>query len=349
MSKISVLEKGPGRYYSRVYHAGKYWTVGTFETREQAEVEAVAYLERVLPGVGRGLTRESPFAEAAAKYLRTKEGELSRDSLRNLETIMRRHVLPTWGKTAVGAIVSSDLKLWLKTLESRPATRRGAYLALRATLKMLVEDDVLLKAPIVRGGSNHADRKRPTYTEAQVWSVLDALASEVRIACLVQYGLSARISEVLGLNWSDVDLDTGRVSIHQQYFKGQMKPHTKTKKDRIVTMAGWALEALWEHRRTHPAIGASPVFLNYVGERLASHTVYTAWDVARRRVDLPDITPHAMRHVSLSAYQRITGDLVQTMARGGHRDHRSALVYQHAADEDSATIDEFSKRTAKPA
>ena len=115
----------------------------------------------------------------------------------------------------------------------------------------------------------------------------------------VLYGTGARISEAVGLDVDDVDLDAGVVRL---LGKGS--------KDRIVPLGSYAKAALESYLSTgRPSLAAglavksrgrgapSAVFLNARGGRLSRQSAWSVLRTAAARAGLlASISPHTLRH-----------------------------------------------------
>ena len=107
----------------------------------------------------------------------------------------------------------------------------------------------------------------------------------------VLYGSGARISEVVGLDLDDVDLDEGVVRV---FGKGS--------KQRVVPLGSYAVRALGEYLvRGRPALaaeglGTSAVFLGLRGRRLSRQSAWAVIRTAAERAGLEHVSPHTLRH-----------------------------------------------------
>jgi integrase/recombinase XerD len=106
------------------------------------------------------------------------------------------------------------------------------------------------------------------------------------------YGTGARISEAVGLDVDDVDLETGAVLLRG-----------KGSKERIVPVGSYAREALAAYQvRGRPELvrrgrGTPALFLNARGGRLSRQSAWTVLRTAVRRAGIvKDISPHTLRH-----------------------------------------------------
>ncbi|MGZ4600840.1 site-specific tyrosine recombinase XerD [Oryzihumus sp.] len=108
----------------------------------------------------------------------------------------------------------------------------------------------------------------------------------------VLYGAGARISEAVGLDLDDLDLDAGAVRL---LGKGD--------KERIVPLGTYAREAVTAYLvRARPALaahgrGTAAVFLNQRGARLSRQSAWATISAVAERAGLSaHVSPHTLRH-----------------------------------------------------
>jgi integrase/recombinase XerD len=115
------------------------------------------------------------------------------------------------------------------------------------------------------------------------------------------YGTGARISEAVGLDIDDLELD-GR---HGDGAPGWVRLAGKGGKQRVVPVGSFARQALDGYLvRARPTIAASAragqaspaVFLNARGGRLTRQGAWGVLKAAAARAGLADVSPHMLRH-----------------------------------------------------
>ncbi|GAA2069609.1 site-specific tyrosine recombinase XerD [Aeromicrobium halocynthiae] len=119
-----------------------------------------------------------------------------------------------------------------------------------------------------------------------------ALASRDRALLEILYGTGARISEAVGLDVDDLDVDEGTALLRG-----------KGGKQRIVPVGSYALEAVVDYlRSSRPRLvsASSPgpaVFLNARGGRLSRQSAWTVLVKAARAAGISqEVSPHTLRH-----------------------------------------------------
>jgi integrase len=109
-----------------------------------------------------------------------------------------------------------------------------------------------------------------------------------------------RIGEALGLRWSDIDLDRGRLQVRRalqrQRGRGLVFVEPKTSRSRrLVCLSDLAVEALRVHRGRSTG---ELVFVNRNGQPQESSSVTSALKLALDRAGLPQIRVHDLRHTT---------------------------------------------------
>jgi len=151
----------------------------------------------------------------------------------------------------------------------------------------------------------------------------------------VIYSCGLRASEVVALDWHDIDESVGVLRVERG----------KGDKQRVVPVGNEALAALAEYRAewTEPRLEGDAVFLNLRGRRLNVRSVGRILDECIRRAALQTkASPHALRHsfathllengADLRAIQEMLGHAsISTTQRYTHLDlRRLAAVYGKA-------------------
>jgi integrase/recombinase XerD len=110
------------------------------------------------------------------------------------------------------------------------------------------------------------------------------------------YSTGARISEAVGLDVDDLDLDPGH---------GAVRLFGKGSKERVVPVGSYAAAAVEAYLvRARPALatagrGTPALFLNARGARLTRQSAWAVLRTAARRAGLPSadhVSPHTLRH-----------------------------------------------------
>ncbi len=136
------------------------------------------------------------------------------------------------------------------------------------------------------------------------------------------YSSGLRVSELVGLNWQDIDEELGMVMVRSG----------KGNKDRLVPIGEPALDALGGWRRAMPVAweAAGPAITNLRGGRLTTRSVET---IVRRRLMRANvngaITPHGLRHCFATHMLSNGADLRSIQEMLGHASLATTQRYTH--------------------
>jgi integrase len=139
---------------------------------------------------------------------------------RQYEQVVRLYLKPAIGPVRLSRLEPDQVRALVRGLEERGLSTTTATLArniLRIALGQAVRDEVLGRnvAVLVRRPKAHR-RDGATLSQDQARAFLDSLKSkrlEAVITCGIALGL--RLGEVLGLQWGDLNLKAGRVTIRR--------------------------------------------------------------------------------------------------------------------------------------
>ena len=143
------------------------------------------------------------------------------------------------------------------------------------------------------------------------------------------YSTGARISEVVGLDVDDLDLDPDRASA-RLLGKGS--------KERVVPVGSFACAAVDAYLvRARPALaaagrGSPAVFLNTRGARLSRQSAWAVLRQAARRAGIPgadEVSPHTLRHSFATHLLQGGADVRVVQELLGHASVATTQIYTH--------------------
>jgi integrase len=334
-----------------------------------SDERAQAELANVLADVRRGIWRpyvppiveaqEDPtFHEFATAWFESVKPELRPETVTTYENHLRVHLLPFFKSHRLSQISVGEVdryresKVREKVLAA--STINKTITRLGQILEVAVERELMTRNPATVGGKRRkvkAPAPRRAYLDRaeQIVALLDAageLDAEARanakinrramLATLTFAGL--RISELVALDWADVDLAAGRLRVRQSKTDAGVR-HV----DLLPVLAG-ELRALKAARLPRPA---EPVFPNAAGVRFNRKRIGTrvlgcpestsgpgvgAIGRANARLEagglsaLPEgLTPHALRRTYASVLFALGRPAPYVMAQIGHTDATMTL------------------------
>jgi integrase len=318
------IDLGPGPGGGR-----KQKQVAGFRSREEAE-EALAEALAVQGGGDRKTV--AGFLELV--WLPDKQAQVDRSTFDQYAWAVRRHIVPALGQSKLAELEPKVLDRWLGRL-GRGAARDGGRPLSATSVRLVCKVLLMACAEAVARGflAENPVRRIQAPSAAPSWTVgwtadeaqrfLSASAGH-RLGPAFHLAVVAglRRGELLGLRWSDLDLDVGRLRVAQQLIveRGRVRLKPLPERDRrTVLLSPWLVQMLHEHRhRQHAELadgrardGEDLVFRAAGGEWLTPERLTRVMDMLIEQSGVPRITPNRLRRAGPLLAQRSSTDGVE--------------------------------------
>jgi integrase len=295
------------------------------------------------------------------------------------EVLVRRHVGPGLGGRPIAKLTPSSIRAFLnEKLESglSAATVKHLLVLIRSSIGSAVKDGLVprnvaavVKSPTRAAGQVEAPKTRQpvSFDPAQARAFLDALQGD-RLEALftVAVSLGLRQGEILGLSWSDIDLEDAKLNVRVQLqrLEGKLvKVEPKSAKSvRCISLPAVAVSALWAHQaqqeKERQWAGSDWqdtgfVFTTSRGTPMDCRNVNRRFAIVLAAANLPKIRFHDLRHsaATLLLAQGVSPRYISDML--GHAQvsftmQTYAHVLPHVQREVATKMDEILSRVATP-
>ena len=221
-------------------------------------------------------------------------------------------VLAPIGNVKLAELRPSQIERAIAALAATPRTALHAHNVLRAALNDAVEARYLMRSPMVAVRAPRVTVKATTALTASQATTLIKASEPTTYGPLwaLLIGTGLRVNEALGLTWGAVDLEAGTIAVTEQlaHRDGEWaRVPTKAARtlDRIA-LPTFAADALREQRRRmleafpESVFGGGLVFLTGTGQPVRSDETIRSLRRVCKKLGLPQITQHALRHTSLT-------------------------------------------------
>lgn len=123
---------------------------------------------------------------------------------------LKRYILPQWGECSLREIRPVAVERWLESLPHAPSTRAKIRNMMSALFQHAIRQEWAENNPIraVRVSAKRLEEPE-VLTPVEVHQLLDELPEPCRTMALLAALTGLRVSEILGLQWQDVDLENG--------------------------------------------------------------------------------------------------------------------------------------------
>ena len=238
------------------------------------------------------------------------------------------------GATSPGEVDIGTLRKWTYSLKEKgmaPRSIRRAQSAVRTYFRFLSMEGAVEADPTDRLESPQVDKSLPdVLSQLEMEQVLESPDSAHRLywrdRAILEflYATGVRVSELIGLRITSVDLEEGFAKV---FGKGS--------KERLVPVGGPALRTLKRYLRDlRPELdqgsGEGRVFLNARGSPIRRKSVWAIVKSAAIRAGMDKaISPHTIRHTFATHLVEGGADLAAVQELLGHADISTTQIYTH--------------------
>jgi len=270
---------------------------------------------------------ESPMlADFAKEFIDTYATPNNKPSeVESKRMILRVHLIPAFGSLRLDQIGAAELDAYkAKKLAAKVAhkTINNHLTVLRKMLTIAIEWERLTVAPPIKW------LKPPppefdflTFDESN--RLIAAAEGEWRTMIAVAARTGLRLGELLGLSWTDVDLEAGRLFVRRAVARGIVGT-PKNGRSREVALSQQAIAAL----EAHPRRGLL-VFSDPQGKMLTKGATKAPLAHALKRAGLRHIGWHALRHTFASHLVMRGAPIKAVQELLGHSTIEMTMRYSH--------------------
>jgi integrase/recombinase XerC len=231
---------------------------------------------------------------------RTSRG-FSEQARSDYRRALESFAIPLFAGWKLADVERADIRRLVASLEARglaPASVVKNLTPVRAMFASAVDDDLVKANPCagVRVNSRRDGTEEQPEAKAMTRVELGRLLAEIPERWLLLFELLAktglRISEALGLDWSDVEFGAQpRLRVSRQYYRGDLRQLKTHSGRRDLPLSAGLAQRLWSAQRA-----SGPVFATRDGNRLADRNVRRVLDRAGEQTGLGWVHFHTFRH-----------------------------------------------------
>ena len=163
---------------------------------------------------------------------------------------------------------------------------------------------------------------------------------ELRAVLMIEllYSCALRVSELVGINLEDIDMDEGFVKVMGKGGNARFSPMGQT-----------TIDVLKRYIKQRPNCATNALFINQNNTRISTRTVQNVVKKRALQVGISiNVHPHMLRHAAATHFLQSSHDLRTVQEFLGHKSIKSTQVYTHLDFlELSKVYDEFHPRAKK--
>ena len=268
---------------------------------------------------GRSLQTVSQALDA---FLKAAQKRCAHSTLRDYKSAIEYHLKPAFGDRLLVDLSATEIKAWIGGLAISAKRINNVLVPLRGVLGDAFGDGVIERNPAARiKNLPHRTEEPDPLKPEEVSKLLQACDLQVRNLFQFAIWTGMRTSELIGLEWGDIDWNRGVARVRRASVRKQIKVPKTAAGERDVKLLPGALDAL-EGQKQFSLLQAGRVFLNpRTGNPWETDAQIrrTAWQPAVRKAGIRERNPYQTRHTFASLCLTGGEDIAWVARQLGHK------------------------------
>ncbi len=243
-------------------------------------------------------------------------------TLRDYESAVKHHLKPAFGDRLLTELSVSEIKVWIGGLPISAKRINNVLVPLRGVLSDAFSDELIDRNPAARiKNLPHRFEEPDPLSPDEIRKFLDACEGQIRNLFQFAIWTGLRTSELIALEWGDIDWNRGVARVRRASVRKQIKVPKTQAGERDVKLLPGAIEAL-EGQKAHSLLAGGRVFLNpRTGKswETDSQIRRSGWQPAIRRSGIRDRNPYQTRHTFASLCLTVGEDIAWVARQLGHK------------------------------
>lgn len=324
---------GTWRFLQWIGSKRKSQTIGT---KQEFPTKAAAWREAQKLNLSRSSTNVHEIETVNAIVARYESERLPTrfSTARMYRSWLHNHILPRWGAVSVNDLQPRDVELWLRSLKLAPKSKAHIRAMLRIIVDFAMWAGVMkvsrnpIELVVVKGATKRMRQPR-SLTVEEFQKLISELAEPFKTMAQIAVCFGLRVSELLALQWQDVDWLNGKLRIERAIVMQNVDEVKTIASRKQMSIAPELLEILklWRQQTEFSAdtdwIFASPV-------KIGGLPISYAWyerqlQAAADRAGLGKFGTHAMRHTYRSWLDSVGTPIAVQQRMMRHTDIRTTM------------------------
>ncbi len=268
-------------------------------------------------------TKIPTVREALESWLVSIEKQTASSTLRDYKSAVRYHLIPAFGDLPLDKLSAQAVRTWMAGLKEITHKRINNILVpLRGALGDAFHDGVIDRNPMDRIKNLPLETREPDpFTPEEVGLILHTAEGTFRNLIQFAFWTGLRTSELIALEWGDVDWKRGSVFVRRAIVRNVVK-ETKTKAGmREVKLLDPAREAV-EAQKEHSLLPGGRIFTNPITKKPWNDdtAIMRHWQSVLKKSGIRYRNPYQTRHTYASLLLSAGENPMWVASQMGHAD-----------------------------
>jgi len=191
-----------------------------------------------------------------AEWLANKKPTIKASTHNDYSKTIHNLIIPQFGCMLLGALSRADVRTWIADLNCSNKRISNILSPLRAALQDAQHDDLIPTNPLhgwtyKRNNPPQSKHHIDPFTENEQERIIDAAKGQIRNQCVVFFWTGMRTSELIALDWDDIDWGKKKIRINKAITSAsKVEETTKTKTGtRLIDMLLPVEQALTDQKQ----------------------------------------------------------------------------------------------------
>lgn len=268
-------------------------------------------------------TSNKTVSQALDEFMQSSRRRLEKSTLRDYHSAVEYHLKPQFGDKRITDVTTTDIKNWIGSLLISAKRTNNILIPLRTVFEDAYVDGLIDRNPVsrIKNLSVRLEEPQP-FTPNEIEAILKELPDQGKN--LIQFAIwtGLRTSELIALEWGDVDWKSGLVRVR----RATVNKHTKQPKtkagERDVKLFPPALEAL-KNQKPFTFLADYRIFYNPRTNEpweTDGQIRKTLWQTALKKAGVVYRNPYQTRHTYASTLLSAGENPLWVAQQMGHKD-----------------------------
>ncbi len=251
-------------------------------------------------------------------------------------SVFRGHIGPLLGELPLTAI-DDERAMWFRAQlhgRMKASSANTVIGKLNAMLRFARKSKLITSRPELRPLPTPRKRPKRVYSDVEIQALVraaEASGPEAAVICLLALDMGLRVSEICALEWADIDLERGAITVQNNTYRG--KKQTPKGVIGTLVMTARLRRALLAYRDVAPP-GSLVLYRQtaHTGMQPAAHTDHSIRYLLNKLQDAAGLArsgPHLLRHTALTRLARLGASIYEVQAVARHSRLETTQAYLH--------------------
>ncbi|TCS40414.1 tyrosine-type recombinase/integrase [Reinekea marinisedimentorum] len=188
-------------------------------------------------------------ADLLNDWLKRAKDHCAYSTLKGYASVINFHLIPRFGALTIDELTSLMVSDWLSDLKVSGKRKRNILIPLRQALSEAMHDGLIDRNPLLTIKSpKHKTREPKPFNKQEVRALLSAMEGVGRNFYWFAFETGLRTSELIGLRWEDVFIESKYIYVSRACVSGRIKETKTSSGTRNVPLSESALECLADQK-----------------------------------------------------------------------------------------------------